>query len=94
MYSDGITVSDCVVFDVYCVYCFVCVCVYRVLHFLFLCQRHSHVFGLLYILGHIGCVDKTSFSGYIEVDASNPQLYQFVVSLSKTLYPHCFSRFS
>ena len=28
---------------------------------------------------------------YAEVDGSYRQLYHFVVSLSKSLYPHCFS---
>ena len=29
-----------------------------------------------------------------EVDGSNQQLYHFAMCLSKTLYPHCYSRLS
>ena len=51
-------------------------------------------------MGHVGCMDKRLVAwirgrlhGY-KVNCSNPQLFQFVALLSKTLCPHCFSRLS
>ena len=41
----------------------------------------------------IGRVDMSSVMDAV-IDGSNPQLCQFVVSLSRTFYPHCFIRLS
>ena len=42
---------------------------------------------------HVGCVGKMSFYGYSDLQFK-PCMGQYVVSLSKTLYPHCYSRLS
>ena len=53
----------------------------------------SHSFqDLLWLLEHIGLVARKSILD-TEVDGSNPSISMFF-SLSKTLYPHCFSRLS
>ena len=44
-------------------------------------------------LDHIGHVGKMSDSGYSD-RRPKPRLHQYIVSLSKTLNPHCFGRLS
>ena len=47
--------------------------------------------AIVHILEHIGYVAKMSVSGYRD-RWLEPWLHQYVVSMSKTLNPHCFSR--
>ena len=52
--------------------------------------KQMDILAIIENIKHIGHVDKMSVSGYIS-RRFKPRLHQYVVSLSKTLYLHCFS---